>query len=53
MVHTIFGVKKEISREVIQRSTLMGNSRDWHGMWEKMGHFWKDILSSKGLEGPP
>lgn len=40
-VHITFGVEKGISREVIQRSTLMGNSHDRHRMWEKMSHFWK------------
>ncbi|KAJ7415200.1 hypothetical protein BTVI_38934 [Pitangus sulphuratus] len=50
VVYIMFRVKKEISREVIQRSTLRVDSQEWHGMWEKIGQYLEDF---NGLEVHP
>lgn len=36
-VHTMFRLRTEISRKVIQRSAPSMDSHEWHRKWEKMG----------------
>lgn len=31
----------------------MGNSHDWHGKWEKRGHFWKKFTPAMVGKCPP
>lgn len=42
MVYTMFRVRTEIYREVVQKPALGMDSPEWQGMWEKMGQFLKE-----------